>query len=253
MLWFLSIALMLACGGEPIMHQPDPALVSDKPAKNRAYYESRGEIVWEVPMKRKMVALTFDDGPDPRNTPKILDLLRDYGGKATFFVLGKKAEQYPEVVSREALEGHEIANHTFNHVYLSKRVPISKMVGELTRTHDVIEKITGQSPRLFRPPGGYYNEKLVQAAKRHGYLVVLWSWHQDTRDWRSPGVNFIVRKVLDNVRNGDIILFHDAVEGRAQTAAALKIILPELKRRGYSFVTVSQLLENNKLIPAKKQ
>ncbi|WP_245247255.1 MULTISPECIES: polysaccharide deacetylase family protein [unclassified Paenibacillus] len=216
------------------------------PSKGREYYEARGDIVWEVPTDEKIIALTFDDGPDPSDTPEILDLLNQYGAKATFFVIGKRVEKYPDLVKREVGEGHEIANHTYSHPYFKKRIPGEKVQDEILKAEQIILDTTGLKPSLFRPPGGYYGENLVNASKKSGYLVVMWSWHQDTEDWNRPGVTKIVNKVLTNARNGDIILFHDYVEGKSQTVEALKQILPQLKERGYRFVTVSELLDFRK-------
>lgn len=210
--------------------------------KGREYFEARNDIVWEVSTKEKVIALTFDDGPDPMDTPAILDLLRQYEAKATFFVIGKRVEQYSEIVIQEIMEGHEIANHTYSHPYFNHRDPANRIMSEMEKAEEILLKVSGQKPLLFRPPGGYYSEQLVQAAKKFNYQVVLWSWHQDTEDWNRPGVNKIVNKVLKNARNGDIILFHDYVQGDTQTVAALKVILPELKERGYRFVTVSEML-----------
>ncbi|MFD0672676.1 polysaccharide deacetylase family protein [Cohnella sp. GCM10027633] len=212
------------------------------PFNSRAYYEGRKEIIWEVPTKEKVIALTFDDGPDPNDTPTILDLLSQYDAKATFFVIGKRVEQYPHLVIRETMEGHEVANHTYNHPYFNQRVSNDRIRSEMERTNEAIIQVTGQKPHLFRPPGGCYNEQLVRVSKNLNYQIILWSWHQDTEDWNTPGVHKIVSKVLNNAHNGDIVLFHDYVEGATQTVAALKLILPELKKRGFRFVTVSELL-----------
>jgi polysaccharide deacetylase family sporulation protein PdaB len=219
------------------------------PRKDREYYEARGEIVWEVPTKEKVIALTFDDGPDPEETPLILDLLKQYQVKATFFLVGNKVERYPELVRRELSEGHELANHTYHHTYFSRNIAPAKIVKDITQAEEIIFKTTGQKCHLFRPPGGFYNEKLVKIAKQKGYMVVMWSWHQDTKDWSAPGVNKIVDKVLNNAQNGNIVLFHDYAEGQTQTLDALKIILPELVQRGYRFVTVSELLTYSKIKP----
>ncbi len=201
-------------------------------------------------MTEKLIALTFDDGPDPEETPLILDLLSQYQAKATFFVLGKKVEQYPELAAREVLEGHEIANHTYTHRYFNRPITREVLNSEITRTDEAILRATGQKPVLFRPPGGYYGQAVVDGAKQAGYKTVLWSWHQDTEDWNRPGTEKIIRKVLTNARNGDIILFHDHVEGKSQTAAALQKILPELSNRGYRFVTVSELMRHKESKPA---
>lgn len=220
-------------------------------ANTREYYESRGEIVWEVPTDEKLIALTFDDGPDATTTLQILDLLAKYDAKATFFVVGRRAERFPDVVKREALEGHEIANHTYTHMYFNRKVSASAIAGELEKTSNTLTELTGQKCRWFRPPGGFYNDTVVRVAKERGYTLILWSWHQDTRDWISPGVGKIVRKVLNNARNGDIVLLHDHVSGANQTVAALGQILPELRDRGYRMVTVSELLRHKRSQPVK--
>ncbi|MCG7382690.1 polysaccharide deacetylase family protein [Paenibacillus sp. ACRRY] len=210
--------------------------------KNRQYYEERGEIVWEVPTHDKLIALTFDDGPDPVQTSQILALLKQYQAKGTFFVLGKWAEKYPELVMQEQQEGHEVANHTYAHTYAVKSTAKDKFTQDMVAAEQSITAAGVPRPLLFRPPGGFYNDMVIDVAKQKGYTIVLWSWHQDTRDWASPGVAAITNKVLKNARNGDIVLFHDKVEGRSQTVAALKVILPKLQQEGYRFVTVSELL-----------
>lgn len=235
---YCSSILAAVCLLTAMFHQDD----GQPQQKNREYYETRGEIVWEVPTKEKIIALTFDDGPDPVDTSAILDLLKQYEAKATFFVVGESVERYPELAKREITEGHEIANHTYTHQYFNKRRLDEQISREIQKAEDAIVKATDQKPVLFRPPGGYYSENLVKVSVQAGYKVVMWSWHQDTRDWNTPGVHKIVKKVLNNTRNGDIILFHDHVEGKSQTVEALKQILPELKDRGYRFVTVSDLL-----------
>lgn len=211
-------------------------------AKERKYYETRGEIVWEVPTQEKVIALTFDDGPSPEDTPDILKLLAEYDAKATFFIIGKHAERYPDIVRQEVEAGHELANHTFNHPFFNNRSSLDAMKKEIEQTEEILTRITGQKPALFRPPGGYYSDRLIDAARAFHYQVVLWSWHQDTEDWKRPGIHKIVNKVLRNARNGDIILFHDFVGGKSQTVPALQQILPELKQRGFRFVTVSELI-----------
>ncbi|MFD2370403.1 polysaccharide deacetylase family protein [Brevibacillus sp. GCM10020057] len=209
--------------------------------KDRDYYETRGEIVWEVPTDSKVIALTFDDGPDPAYTAQIAALLKEYNAKATFFMVGSRVKQFPEVARQLAEEHHELANHTFSHPDI-RRISDERLQAEMEKTQETIYESTGIRPQLFRPPGGYYSDEVVNVAKRAGFLVVMWSWHQDTRDWSDPGVQKIVRKVLTNARNGDIVLFHDYGGNRKQTVEALREILPKLHKRGYRFVTVSELM-----------
>ncbi len=199
------------------------------------------EVVWNVQTDQKLIALTFDDGPNPVYTPQILDILRDYQAKGTFFVLGKRVQLFPAIAIREVNEGHEIANHTFDHHYL-KNYPPERLIQEIRQTQEVIFDITEQMPNVFRPPGGFYNDTLLHSMKEDKLTVVMWSWYMDTKDWRKPGVDKIVQQVLGNVHNGDIVLFHDLEGDCTQTVEALKRILPELKSRGYQFVTVSDLI-----------
>ncbi|RAP74889.1 polysaccharide deacetylase family protein [Paenibacillus montanisoli] len=214
------------------------------PKKDRYYYENRGDVVWEVPLSENELALTFDDGPYPKMTNEILDLLKQYNAKATFFVLGYRVKQYPEMIKREIEEGHEVANHTYSHPFFTKGTSPSIIQKEIMQTEDSLVKLTGKKPHLFRPPGGFYNEQTIQIAHKLGYTTVLWSWHQDTGDWRRPGVNRIAQKVLNNARNGDIVLLHDYIPGSGQTVQALRIILPELTKRGFKLVTVTELMED---------
>ncbi|WP_018130164.1 polysaccharide deacetylase family protein [Effusibacillus pohliae] len=210
-------------------------------SKGRFYFEARGDVVWDVPTDQKVIALTFDDGPNPRYTPQILDLLKQHHAKATFFVTGLRVQKYPELAKREVLEGHELGNHTYSHPSM-RQISSEKLQDELTKANQVINHVTGQQTHLFRPPGGHYDETIVNTAKQAGYMVVMWSWDQDTRDWGRPGAEKIVRTVLSNIHNGDIVLFHDHGGNRNQTIAALREILPELQQRGYRFVTISELL-----------
>lgn len=220
----------------------------DGPRHDRRYYESTGEVLWEVPTEQKIVALTFDDGPDPDNTADILDLLKQYNAKATFFAVGEKVSRNPELAKREAEEGHELANHTYHHLFLSNQ-SIGKLEKEILDTEKVIREATGQRPTLFRPPGGIYNDRLIALARQHGYLVVMWSWQHDTKDWSRPGVGKIVSRVLNQLENGNIVLMHEYVEGGSQTVEALKTILPELNKRGYQMVTVSELIKYKQANP----
>lgn len=209
--------------------------------KGRPYYEETGEVVWDINTEDKIIALTFDDGPHPKYTAAILDLLAKYEAKATFFIIGKNAEKYPEVVLRSYSEGHELANHTYSHPF---KVSITDLQKELRQTKEIIYSITGFAPVLFRPVGGNYNDSMINAAVKDGYKVVMWSWHQDTQDWKQPGVKKITQKVLKGSKPGDVILFHDGGGDRSQTIKALEEILPVLKKQGYTFVTISELIES---------
>ena len=138
--------------------------------KTRAYWESAG-IVWHVSTKEKWVALTFDDGPYPRYTNEILRILDQYHAKGTFFVVGRMAERYPDLLREMQKKGHEIANHTYRHPR-PERVSMKQLQNEIAHTDEVIYKITGVHPHLFRPPGGAYSDKVMGAAKN--YRVIMY-------------------------------------------------------------------------------
>lgn len=216
----------------------------------RAKFEKTGHVFWDIPVDEKLVALTFDDGPDPQYTAQILDALAKYNAKATFFVIGEEAERYPELIKRQAREGHEVANHTYRHHFRDGHSP-AVLKRELDKSDKVIKELTGYSPSLFRPIAGYYDKEIVSTAVASGYNVILWSWHQETRDWSRPGANKIVENVISDTRPGDVIIFHDAGGDRTQTVKALERILELLYKNGYKCTTVSDLLyRSNSFLPA---
>ncbi|GGE69813.1 polysaccharide deacetylase family sporulation protein PdaB [Priestia taiwanensis] len=201
-------------------------------------------VVWEAPMKEKLIAITFDDGPDPIFSSQVLDVLKEHQAKATFFVVGEYAKMHPEIIKREIADGHEVGNHTFTHIDILK-VSTSKLKKEIEKTERIIYREGEPELKLFRPPLGNISWPLVKMMEEKNYKVVLWSWHQDTRDWAGRGAGSMATQVLTNLRNGDIILFHDAGGDRTPTVQALKMILPKLKERGYKCVTVSELLKSH--------
>ncbi len=187
------------------------------------------------------IALTFDDGPGKQYTEEILGILDEYDAKATFFLIGENAERYPEIVKEESARGHEIGNHTYSHPNMRKLSP-EKYGEEIEKTQTVLAEITGKPPVLFRPPGGYLNNALVEKTAENGCTAVLWSWRQDTRDWANPSVEEVVGTVMEGLCDGDIILFHDFDAKESPTPAALRLLLPKLRDMGYEFVTVSELM-----------
>ena len=192
-----------------------------------------------VTTEEKVVALTFDDGPHPRNTPAILDLLAEYDAKATFFVIGKNMELYGAAAKRAAEEGHELGNHTYCHPSLSGMTRRA-LENEILENEEIIRRITGKRSTLFRPPEGYCTRDIRVAAAEIGFSVVLWD--VDTRDWAGLASEEIVDTVMKNTVPGSIILFHDYSGSNCHTVAALKEILPRLDAAGFRFVTISELL-----------
>lgn len=181
----------------------------------------------------KKIALTFDDGPHPYYTEQLLDGLQERGVKATFFVLGKHAEQYPELVERMSDEGHLVGNHTYSHMQLNQRNS-EAFKEELLKTSRLIEELTGQEVQYVRPPYGTWNKKFEEELNMFPVL-----WTIDPLDWSSSNVAGIVNKVTNKAKDNSIILMHD--EYKTTVTAALQIV-DELQEEGYEFVTVEEIL-----------
>lgn len=196
------------------------------------------DVIWKVPTSRKVVALTFDDGPVSTTTPEILNILKEKKIKATFFVVGEQVKRFPTIVSQEIAEGHEVGNHTYSHPMLVN-LRESVIEEELKRTENEILKVAPK-PTLFRPPGGFNNKKILKIARDSEYSMILWTI--DPVDWRSPAVGDIVNLVVEDVKPGSIILLHDG-KYPSSTPEALWFIIDSLESRGYEFVTVSELLQ----------
>lgn len=188
----------------------------------------------------KKIALTFDDGPHPRLTPKILEILDKYSIKATFFVIGVNVKNYPKQLEMILDNGHEVGNHTYSHNVL-KSLPKEKIEKEVSDTEKQIKKIRDYDLTLLRPPCGLYDKSLEKIAEEKKSKIVLWSL--DTLDWSHTSAKQMSKNILKNVKDGDIILFHDYVSGEYNTPDALEIIIPILLEKGYEFVTVSELLQ----------
>lgn len=187
----------------------------------------------------KIIALTFDDGPHPKETNQILDVLDKYNVKGTFFVVGKHANWYSKPLIRATKEGHEIANHTFSHPDISN-LSSDDIKREIKECEDTLIKLTGKRPTLFRPPyGSYSEEKLGEIARESGYKIILWTT-LDAKDWKNPPSSQIANTIISKAQNGDIILLHDY--GTENTVKALDTIIPEMMKKGYKFVTVSELI-----------
>jgi len=185
----------------------------------------------------KVVALTFDDGPS-KYTNKILDSLKKYDACATFFVIGNKVEFYNETLKRMMEEGNEIGNHSYNHKWLN-RLSEKEFKDELNKTQEKIKKVTGFTPKLFRPTYGGYSDKL----KSYTDLTFI-LWDVDSSDWKVKRKEKILNNIIPNVKDGSIILMHDNHE---YSANAIDSVVKNLKDKGYKFVTVSELLELKKL------
>lgn len=221
---FLCVGLLLA--GIVITHKDEDHLVDT------------ADVINAVPTNRKVVALTFDDGPLSLTTPQVLEVLKEKNVKATFFVVGKRAEQFPQLLSREVEAGHEIGNHSYDHHRLTQ-LSEERIGDELSKSETIIEKMAVK-PNLFRPPEGKYNSAILQMARERGYSVILWS--VDPNDWRVVAPGKIANTVMSQVKPGSIILLHDGISPSG-TPEALALIIDDLVSQGYEFMTVSELLQ----------
>ena len=180
----------------------------------------------------KIIALTFDDGPHPKITKKILDILDRHNAKATFFMVGERVQYYPKTVQDVFSRGHEIGNHTWNHGDLSK-LEMEEIEKEISTTNEAIQRITGNRPTLFRPPYGSLPDPI---RRQVDMTVALWS--ADTFDWKYKDADLLLKEVTDRVHDQAIVLMHDIYPS---TADGLEEVLQYLEGEGYTFVTVSEL------------
>ncbi len=185
----------------------------------------------------KEIALTFDDGPVPGATPKILEVLNKAGVRATFFVVGKMVEKYPSLLDQICKEGHEVGGDTYSHPDLTKlsREDIRK---ELDNTRILIKKATGKDTYLFRPPGGRYDNKVIVTTTLTGYRMILWTDYPE--DYGCSSSRLIYEKAISKVEDEGIILLHNGLDA---TMEVLPEIISDLKKEGYTFVTISELME----------
>ncbi|GAC1305384.1 MAG: polysaccharide deacetylase family protein [Vulcanimicrobiaceae bacterium] len=211
-------------------------------------------LVRGAPTERE-VALTYDDGPNPPYTERILDVLARERVPATFFVVGRAAAAYPATIRRIVRDGHTLGNHTWDHPHLIVQSRAA-MRAELARTDATLAKITGLHPRLMRPPFGARDFAVMAEMRRLGYRVVMWSVPLPG-DWDQPGDRTIARRVTDRVTDGSIIVLHDGNRGRicarerrpsnrecdrSQDVAATREIVDALRARGFRFVTIPRLI-----------
>jgi peptidoglycan/xylan/chitin deacetylase (PgdA/CDA1 family) len=204
---------------------PAPVIVPEKTTYNSCNVEGMA------------IAITFDDGPNPELTPRLLDMLKERGLKATFFVVGQNVEEYPGIVTRMASEGHEVANHSWSHPALTK-LGIESFRKQIENTNQAIANATGKRPVLMRPPYGATSLTLNKRLnEQFGLKVILWS--VDPLDWKYRNSNRVYNSIVQNTRPGSIILAHDI---HATTIAAMPATLDALLAKGYKFVTVSELI-----------
>jgi len=195
----------------------------------------------------KVVALTFDDGPHPVYTPRVLEILETFGVKASFFLIGRQARSHPEIVLQIKAQGHEIENHSENHLFYLPWLPAERIRQEIVSAQETIQRITGSYPSFFRSPLGWVSNDLVAVCRELTLPIINGS--VKAGDVSLPGTEYIIQTVLDKTRNGAIIILHDAggvghYRDRTQTLEALPIIIQNLKDRGYKFVILKELINS---------
>ncbi len=214
-----------------LRNQDSPQIPKVPPPGARNSYSS-------VHVNGSYLAITFDDGPHPQNTPRLLGMLRERNIKATFFVVGTLAKEYPGIIRAILADGHEIGNHSLTHPLNMPRLSDEKIRHEIGATADALLNIAGYRSRLFRPPGGATNARMKQwFYDEYGLCTILWS--VDPNDWKRPGVSVVTQRLVNGAHPGAILLCHDL---HAPTVDAMPGTLDALLAKGYHFVTVSQLL-----------
>ncbi|MFZ5645291.1 MAG: polysaccharide deacetylase family sporulation protein PdaB [Bacillota bacterium] len=206
------------------------AMITSKP---------KPHAIYKVKTDRKVVALTFDISWGTKVPGPVMDTLKKNNVRSTFFLSGPWVKKYPEFPQRLVKEGHEIASHGNRHIDLD-REPADTVREEIMKAHQDIKEVTGVEPSLIRTPNGAWNDMVLEVADSLGYKVIQWS--DDSLDWKKPGVDVIVKRVLDRAHPGAIILMH-ASDTCLQTPEALPRVLEGLKAQGYEMVTVSELLK----------
>ena len=207
---------------------------------------TRKGTIYRVKGKGRKVSLTFDDGPSPEWTPKILDELKTSNIKATFFLIGHHVQKYPDIARRIVSEGHEIGNHGYAHSVMFYYTP-AEIEEEIKYTEYVIREITGVTTKIFRPPKAWLRKVVKEKIKSMGYNVILWSLN--SKDWVMFNHKNIAKYISSHIKNGDILLFHDSgnvskTEGgkRTQTVKCISLLAKMLREKGYEFVTTEELI-----------
>jgi peptidoglycan-N-acetylglucosamine deacetylase len=205
------------------------------PVNPEEMHQGRGRAISHGNETLNQIALTFDDGPNNKHTPQILDILRKYNVKGTFFVLGIQVRDHPAILRRIVEEGHEIGNHTYGHPQL-KRLTEERVRQELVSTQEEIQKAVGLTPKFLRPPYGAFKNESIPLFDELGFRLILWS--VDTKDWKKKSGEAIIQTVSRDTKNGSIILFHDS---KAETVRVLPQIIEDILARGFQPVTISQM------------
>jgi peptidoglycan/xylan/chitin deacetylase (PgdA/CDA1 family) len=221
--------------------QPDLSVLLRDPIART--YPPELDILLAGTSQRREIALTFDDGPHPEHLPRLLALLREHNVKATFFLIGQKVEQHPDLAHLIVQDGHEIANHTYTHLTLSQ-LPSEEVEAEIVRGNQAIEQACGVRPRFFRPPGGKMNDEVLRIATRLGMTTVLWT--ENPGDYSLPTPDLILHGIVKSIHPGSVVLLHNGIKNTEQM---LPTLITYLRRQGYEFVTLTEMTRTETTLP----
>ena len=189
------------------------------------------------------LSITFDDGPNRIQTPKVLKILKKYNIKATFFVIGENVEYQKDILRKVYKEGHEIGNHFYTHDNINKLTK-AQIRENIVLNNELIYKTIGVRPKLVRPPYGIVNDNLKAVCGELNMSIIIWTDDKDSKDWALTKDSEIINNLTKKVKNGDIFLFHDSNKKFTNTLSAIDVIIPTLQKKGYKWVSVSTLLKN---------
>ncbi|GCE10690.1 polysaccharide deacetylase family protein [Tengunoibacter tsumagoiensis] len=229
----------------PFVPQPGPDPINPLPiyvSQQIAVLQANDRFFYNGNLRLPEVALTFDDGPNPPYTGQILDILKQYHVKATFFDMGSHVASFPDLAQREDAEGHLVGNHTWAHPNMPT-LSTDDMLYQLNLTGDTLQRTLGKRPTFFRPPYGAFDARVLKIANQLGLTTV--QWNVDARDWELPSPATITYRIVSATHNGSIILLHDGGGDRSRTVAALPAIIEQLQARGFQFVTLQQMVNDN--------
>lgn len=205
----------------------------------------KAKVYYHFKTVEPYLALTFDDGPNKIQTPKVLKILKEHNVKATFFVVGENVEYQKDILKMVFEQGHEIGNHFYTHDNITN-MSKEEIKANIIKNNELIYSVIKKSPTIVRPPYGIVNDNLKEVCGELGMSIILWTDDKDSKDWEMTKDSVIINNLTKKVSNGDIFLFHDYNKKFTNTLSAIDVIIPTLKNKGYKWVTISSLISNKK-------
>lgn len=203
----------------------------------------KAKVYYHCKTVQPYLALTFDDGPNKVQTIKVLKILEKYEIKATFFTIGENIEYQKDIIKKVFEAGHEIGNHFYTHDNINK-LSKEEIRKNIEKSNDLIYSITGVRPKVVRPPYGIVTDALKEVCAELNMSIIIWTSDKDSRDWAKTKDSEIINNVTAKVSNGDIFLFHDGSKTYSNTLSAIDVVIPQLQKKGFKWVTISELINN---------